>query len=96
MKWDDLSPTITSGCTNPSKGRFIHPEYDRPISLREAALLQTFPLDYKFNTSHGKIAIALMLGNALPPKFIYEHAKTIMEEIKNANSRINKKNTKRF
>jgi len=39
MAWDDLSPTITGGCINASKGRFIHPEQDRAITLLEAALL---------------------------------------------------------
>lgn len=70
MQWEDVSPTITSGCSNPSKGRFIHPDQDRPITLREAALLQSFPSNYRFEVSHGKEAIALMIGNALPPKFI--------------------------
>lgn len=79
MKWDDVSPTITSGCNNPSKGRFIHPHEDRPITLREAALLQGFPADYRFNISHGKEAIALMIGNALPPAFIAAHGKAMAE-----------------
>lgn len=70
MKWDDVSPTITSGCDNPSKGRFIHPEENRAISLREAAILQSFPKKYKFSPAKGKTGIALMIGNALPPKFI--------------------------
>ena len=74
MKWDDVSPTITSGCHNPSKGRFIHPSRNRTITLREAALLQGFPVDYRFDVSHGKEAIALMIGNALPPPFIAAHA----------------------
>ncbi|WP_186013706.1 DNA cytosine methyltransferase [Burkholderia gladioli] len=73
MRWEDVSPTITSGCSNPSKGRFIHPQEDRPITLREAAILQSFPADYRFVVSHGKEAIALMIGNALPPKFIAAH-----------------------
>jgi DNA (cytosine-5)-methyltransferase 1 len=77
MKWDDVSPTITSGCSNPSKGRFIHPYEDRPITLREAALLQGFPADYRFDISHGKGAIALMIGNALPPPFIAAHARVM-------------------
>lgn len=70
MKWDDVSPTITGGCDNPSKGRFVHPQENRAITLREAAILQTFPRDYKFSTSKGKTGVALMIGNALPPKFI--------------------------
>jgi len=73
MKWEGLSPTITSGCCNPSKGRFIHPQEDRPITLREAAILQGFPADYRFDISHGKGSISLMIGNALPPKFITAH-----------------------
>jgi DNA (cytosine-5)-methyltransferase 1 len=40
MKWDEVAPTITGGCINPSKGRFLHPTQDRAITLREAALLQ--------------------------------------------------------
>jgi DNA (cytosine-5)-methyltransferase 1 len=70
MAWDTIAPTITSGCINPSKGRFLHPSYNRTITLREAALLQGFPPDYCFDVTHGKEAIALMIGNALPPPFI--------------------------
>ena len=77
MAWNALAPTITSGCHNPSKGRFLHPEHNRTISLREAAILQGFPRRYKFDVEHGKEAIALMIGNALPPPFIAAHAKTL-------------------
>jgi DNA (cytosine-5)-methyltransferase 1 len=77
MRWDDVAPTITSGCSNPSKGRFLHPSEDRNITLREAALLQGFPRTYKFFPEHGKEAIALMIGNALPPPFIAAHAKRL-------------------
>ena len=41
--WDRVAPTLTSGCTNVTKGRFGHPEQDRAITLREALLLQGFP-----------------------------------------------------
>lgn len=74
MQWDSIAPTITGGCHNPSKGRFLHPVEDRAITLREAALLQTFPKSYRFFVEDGKEAIALMIGNALPPKFIKAHA----------------------
>jgi DNA (cytosine-5)-methyltransferase 1 len=50
MCWDEPAPTITSGCTNPSKGRFLHPEENRAITLREAALLQGFPCEYWFDS----------------------------------------------
>jgi DNA (cytosine-5)-methyltransferase 1 len=79
MSWDDVAPTITSGCHNPSKGRFLHPSYNRTITLREAALLQGFPKKYRFDVSHGKEAIALMIGNALPPPFISAHAGALRE-----------------
>lgn len=81
MSWDDLSPTITSGCTNPSKGRFIHPEQNRSITLREAALLQGFPTNYKFIPKYGIQATALMVGNALPPPFICMHAMSLAKNL---------------
>ena len=82
MAWKDVAPTITSGCTNPSKGRFLHPQEDRPITLREAAILQTFPARYKFSMSRGKEAVALMIGNALPPKFIWKQAVQYVAHLK--------------
>lgn len=77
MKWDSVSPTITGGCINPSKGRFLHPEENRAITLREALLLQTFPKNYKFPTNIARDRIALMIGNALPPHYIKKHAEEI-------------------
>lgn len=81
LKWDDYSSTITGGCLNPSKGRFLHPLEDRSISAREAALLQTFPRDYKFPASATKTKISLMIGNALPPEFCRLQAKNIWEHL---------------
>ena len=81
MSWKDVSPTITGGCHNPSKGRFLHPRQNRTITLREAALLQGFPKRYRFEPSHGKEAIALMIGNALPPPFIAAHARALARQI---------------
>lgn len=83
MTWGEVAPTITGGCGNPSKGRYLHPEEDRAISLREAAVLQTFPVDYKFSLSKGREKVALMIGNALPPEFIKRHAQVIAEQLKN-------------
>lgn len=84
LRWDDHSTTITGGCLNPSKGRFLHPEQDRVITPREAALLQSFPNDYKFIPTMPKASIALMIGNALPPKFSYHQARNIIEHISSA------------
>ncbi len=58
------APTMTTRCTTPSCGRFVHPSRHRGISLREAALLQTFPRDYRFAGSYG--SIERQIGNALP------------------------------
>ena len=79
MAWDDLAPTITSGFFNPSKGRFLHPNKNRAITVREAAILQGFPRYYKFKASDGKVDLSLMIGNALPPPFITAHALRIKE-----------------
>jgi DNA (cytosine-5)-methyltransferase 1 len=49
MSWDKVSPTITTQFSSYGSGRFGHPEQDRAISIREGALLQTFPMDYIFN-----------------------------------------------
>lgn len=74
MAWDEPAPTITTGCFNPSKGRFLHPSANRAITMREAALLQSFPKSYKFPAELGKVRAAMMIGNALPPEFIRRHA----------------------
>ncbi len=68
MRWNDVSPTITSGCTRPCMGRFGHPDKLRTISVREAALIQTFPKNYKIKTKFMDYACDIV-GNALPPKF---------------------------
>ncbi len=80
MAWDDVAPTITSGCFNPSKGRFLHPEENRAITMREAALLQGFPKGYKFATS-SKCGVASLIGNAFPPPFIAAHAMNVRKVI---------------
>ncbi|WP_216229298.1 MULTISPECIES: DNA cytosine methyltransferase [unclassified Polynucleobacter] len=82
LRWDDYSTTITGGCLNPSKGRFLHPEQNRVITPREAALLQSFPKTYKFPIDIPKHSLALLIGNALPPKFSYFQSKNIASHIK--------------
>ncbi len=69
MTWDEPSPTITTQCNGYGNGRFGHPEQNRAISLREAAMLQSFPETYQF-ASQGERrslgALAKMIGNAVP------------------------------
>jgi len=74
MAWREVAPTITGGCFNPSKGRFLHPTKNRTITLREAALLQTFPKTYFFSLRRGRSHAAQMIGNALPPEFVRRQA----------------------
>jgi DNA (cytosine-5)-methyltransferase 1 len=68
MAWDNVAPTLTTGCTDVTRGRFAHPEDDRAITLREAALLQTFPPSYQFTGNSSEIAI--QIGNAVPVRLI--------------------------
>lgn len=65
MAWDEVSPTITARFDSFTRGKFGHPEQPRSISLREGALLQTFPFDFQF--AGNKIDIARQIGNAVPP-----------------------------
>lgn len=73
MSWNAPAPTLTTGCTDVTRGRFAHPELDRAITLREAARLQTFPDDYRFCGSATEIA--RLIGNAVP----YEMARRIFD-----------------
>ncbi len=69
MSWNEPSPTITTQCNGFGNGRFGHPEQDRAISLREAAMLQSFPANYRFHSLEEKqsiVALAKMIGNAVP------------------------------
>jgi DNA (cytosine-5)-methyltransferase 1 len=84
MWWDRPAPTITSGCINPSRGRFLHPDENRAITLREAALLQGFPDDYKLPLQHGKYRAADLIGNALPPPFVAWHANVLADALKSS------------
>jgi DNA (cytosine-5)-methyltransferase 1 len=81
IDWDKPSPTITSGCTNASKGRFGHPKDPRPLTATEAAVLQTFPLSYKFKGS-GLESVAAQIGNALPRRFAKVVGKAIITHLR--------------
>ena len=69
MKWDEPSPTITTQSFGYGNGRFGHPEQDRAISLREAAMLQGFPRKYSFLPDNEPVSFATLgrlIGNAVP------------------------------
>lgn len=78
MSWDEPAPTLTTRCTTPSCGRFVHPEQDRGITPREAARLMTFPDEYVLPESN-KYAERL-IGNAVPPSFIEAVVGRFLEE----------------
>jgi DNA (cytosine-5)-methyltransferase 1 len=70
MSWDAPSPTITTQFYNYGSGRFGHPEQDRALSLREGALLQSFPPEWEFvppGTPVQTTATGRAIGNAVPP-----------------------------
>lgn len=77
MAWDKPAPTLTCRCADVYCGRFIHPVQDRGISLREAALLQTFPKRYKFygNFMH----ISKQIGNAVPVRLAEKIGKQVLK-----------------
>jgi DNA (cytosine-5)-methyltransferase 1 len=81
MSWDQTPVTMTAGCTTPCKGRFGHPNKRRTtISVLEAALIQTFPRNYKLETDHME-AVCEMIGNAVPPRFALVAGKCIRKEL---------------
>lgn len=84
MKWDAPSPTMTTHCTGLGNGRFGHPEQNRAITLREAALLQTFPMEYRFYDkieNYNPSIISRQIGNAVPPKLGQVIAKSIKKHL---------------
>ena len=69
MEWHKPAPTMTTQCFGFGNGRFGHPEQDRAISLREAAILQSFPRDYAFVPGDGEVSfktLGRLIGNAVP------------------------------
>ena len=90
MVWEKPAPTMTTQCTGLGNGRFGHPTQDRAISVREAALIQTFPKTYKFFNDEQDVAItkaSRYIGNAVPPRLgeiIAESIRTHLSELTEA------------
>jgi DNA (cytosine-5)-methyltransferase 1 len=85
MRWDEPAPTMTTQCVGIGNGRFGHPEQDRAISLREAAIFQTFPNNYKFSDPNEPIItahVAKFIGNAVPVRLGVIIAKSIKTHIR--------------
>ena len=80
MTWGDPSPTIRTEFFKPEKGRYLHPQADRPITIREAARLQTFSDEFIFVGSN--VQVAKQIGNAVPVELarrIALHLRAIIE-----------------
>jgi len=75
LEWDKPSLTVRTEFFKPEKGRYLHPEAHRPITIREAARLQTIPDSYILKGSH--LEVAKQIGNAVP----CELARNIGEEL---------------
>src|SRR5262249_33182427 len=85
MEWEAPSPTITTECFGFGSGRFGHPEQDRALTLREAAILQTFPRSYKFLRPREPVTmkgVGRLIGNAVPVKLGYAIGKSITKHLK--------------
>lgn len=86
MEWERPSPTITTQFFGFGNGRFGHPEQDRGLSLREGAVLQTFPGDYQFVAPGGKYrmtTIGRMIGNAVPVRLGEIVGRSILKHLEN-------------
>lgn len=91
MIWDDTSPTITTQCYGYGNGRFGHPEQNRAITLREAAILQSFPLEYNFldgKTPFSFQKLGTMIGNAVPPIIGHAIGETFIRHVAQINSHL--------
>lgn len=85
MVWDEPAPTMTTLCTGIGNGRFGHPTQNRAISVREAALFQTFPLTYQFFPNEKEVSItkaSRYIGNAVPPRLGTIIAESIKQHIR--------------
>jgi DNA (cytosine-5)-methyltransferase 1 len=85
MWWDQPAPTMTTLCNGIGNGRFGHPEQDRAITLREAALLQSFPPAYDFWPADKKLnakAIGRLIGNAVPPDLAKALGETLLAHVR--------------
>jgi DNA (cytosine-5)-methyltransferase 1 len=82
MEWSRPAPTMTTLCHGFGNGRFGHPTQDRAISLREAAILQSFPKRYKFVPPSSRVkftSIGRLIGNAVPPRLGEVIGRSLME-----------------
>ncbi|MGE4226396.1 MAG: DNA cytosine methyltransferase [Vicinamibacterales bacterium] len=85
MVWDEPSPTITTQAFNFGTGRFGHPDQLRSLTLREAAILQTFPRAYRFVDANEKVyfsTLGRLIGNAVPPRLARHVGRAVVRTVR--------------
>jgi len=90
MAWDEPSPTITTQFYNYGTGRFGHPTQNRALTMREAAILQTFPEDFEFYESEKDILLKRLssyIGNAVPVRLAVVIGESILNHLEVHNDR---------
>lgn len=93
MSWSEPAPTMTTQFFGFGNGRFGHPEQDRALTLREGAILQTFPPDYKFvppGAPIHKSTIGRLIGNAVPVKLGEVIGRSILNHVRDMGTRAKK------
>lgn len=88
MSWDHPAPTLTTLCCGIGNGRFVHPDQDRGVSLREAAILQTFPANFVFFKENERIkprVASRLIGNAVPPLLGEAIGRALVESLVKSN-----------
>lgn len=84
--WDRPSVTIRTEFYKPEKGRYLHPESNRSITIREGARLQTFPDDFEFVGARTRVAP--QIGNAVPPKLSYHLGQALKDHLEGEESQL--------
>lgn len=88
MHFNSIAPTLTTQFYSYGTGRFGHPSQDRAISIREGALLQSFPDNYEFTPKNERVQISVLgrqIGNAVPPRIGLHIGRSIMKHLKDYN-----------
>lgn len=82
--WDRPAYTIRTEFYKPEKGRYLHPSEHRPITVREAARLMSFPDDFTLPEDQSMTSIAKQIGNAVPPRLAQHLAAAVAEHVRHA------------
>lgn len=91
--WERPAYTIRTEFYKPEKGRYLHPQEHRPITVREAARLMSFPDDFVLPEDQSMTSIAKQVGNAVPPLLARDLAKTIANHIVSAATEVSEQRT---